>query len=149
VVNPASSTFFGLDDLPNIEDFEEELHNSLVYDYETKQSLLIAFRQQCELAALLTNLSSLVFDTPQTRKPFLSFIEFQSLMSNVKTIKRSLSNWEESVQSFIPRGMTPESEDATATLIHLTIMYYQLVSSVPPYCVRPNFQFSHIQRRPG
>lgn len=144
-----SSTFFGRNDLPNIEDFEEELHNSLVYDYETKQSLLIAFRQQCELAALLTNLSSLVFDTSQTRKPFLSFIEFQSLMSNVKTIKRSLSNWEESVQSFIPRGMTPESEDATATLIHLTIMYYQFVSSVPPYCVRPNFQFSHIQRRPG
>ncbi|KAJ6095170.1 hypothetical protein N7467_002683 [Penicillium canescens] len=119
-----SSTFFGRNDLPSIKDFEEELHNSLVYDYETKQSLLVAFRRQCELAALLTNLSSLVFDTSQTRKPFLSFIEFQSLMSNIKTIKRSLSNWEESVQSVIPRGRTPESDDATATLIHLTIMYY-------------------------
>lgn len=144
-----SSTFFGCNDLPNMEDFEEELHNSLVYDYETKQRLLIAFRRQCELAALLTNLSCLVFDTLQTRKSSLSFIEFQSLISNIKTIKRSLSDWEESFQSFIPPGMTPESNDATATLVHLTIMYYQFVSPVPPYCVRPNFQFSHIQRRPG
>ncbi|KAJ5989739.1 hypothetical protein N7522_009946 [Penicillium canescens] len=144
-----SSTFFGRNNLPSIKDFEEELHNSLVYDFETKQSLLVAFRRQCELAALLTNLSSLIFDTSQTRKPFLSFIEFQRLMSNIKTIKRSLSNWEESVQSVPPRGRTQESDDATATLIHLTIMYYQFVRSVPPYCGRPNFQFSHIQRRPA
>ncbi|OQD82458.1 hypothetical protein PENANT_c021G09700 [Penicillium antarcticum] len=119
-----SSAFFGSKDLPKTEDFEEEMQNSRVYDYGTKQSLFMAFRQQCELAALLTDLSSLVFDTSQTRKPSLSFIDFQNLMSTIRTIKQSLSTWEESVHSAIPQSLTPESDDATATLIYLTVMYY-------------------------
>jgi hypothetical protein len=128
-----SSTFFGRKDLPNKKDFEGELHNSRIYGYDIKQSLLIAFRRQCELAALLTDLSSLVFDSSQNRKPFLSFIEFQRLMSSIMAIKKSLVNWEKSVESLIPPDTTPECDDATATLIHLTIMYYQFVSPIAPY----------------
>ncbi|KAJ5769741.1 Transcription factor [Penicillium nucicola] len=110
--------------LPDQKDFEDEMQNSLVYNYETKQSLLIAFRRQCNLAALLTNLFCLIFDTSQTRKSLLSSIEFQRLMLDIKAIKESLSTWKKSMPFAIPGGLTPEGDDPTATLINLTVMYY-------------------------
>lgn len=43
------------------EDFEDEMHHSIYYDYETKKRFLAAFQEQCRLAVILTDLVSLVF----------------------------------------------------------------------------------------
>lgn len=51
--------FHGWSDWLSIEDFSEELHQSRVYDYDTKKRLLEELQKQCELAVVLTDLDIL------------------------------------------------------------------------------------------
>ncbi|KAJ5696011.1 hypothetical protein N7536_006423 [Penicillium majusculum] len=51
--------FHGWSDWLSIEDFSEELHQSRVYDYDTKKRLLDELQKQCELAVVLTDLDIL------------------------------------------------------------------------------------------
>lgn len=49
----------GWSDWLSIEDFSEELHQSRVYNYDTKKRLLVELQNQCELAVVLTDLDIL------------------------------------------------------------------------------------------
>ncbi|KAL2701499.1 hypothetical protein AAEP93_008318 [Penicillium crustosum] len=51
--------FHGWSDWLSIEDFSEELHQSRVYNYDTKKRLLVELQNQCELAVVLTDLDIL------------------------------------------------------------------------------------------
>lgn len=51
--------FHGWSDWLSIDDFSEELHQSRVYDYDTKKGLLDELQKQCELAVVLTDLDIL------------------------------------------------------------------------------------------
>ncbi|KAJ5143400.1 uncharacterized protein N7515_002187 [Penicillium bovifimosum] len=121
-----SINFQGWSDWLSADDFTEEMHQSRVYDYDTKRRLFAALQKQCELAVLLTDLVSLAFIPKRTPRRFLSMAEFQGLLSRIKTIKKSLDEWKKPAQPLMsPHKLsTSEGSDAVATLTYLTYMYY-------------------------
>ncbi|KAJ5170980.1 Transcription factor [Penicillium coprophilum] len=121
-----SISLHGWSDWLSTEDFEEELHQSRVYDYDTKMRLLEALQKQCELAVLLTDLVNLAFTQRKTPRRLLSMIEFQNLLLRTKRIKISLNEWELSSQPLIPSRETPllDGNEAVESLTYMTFMYY-------------------------
>ncbi|OQE42261.1 hypothetical protein PENCOP_c004G07000 [Penicillium coprophilum] len=121
-----SISLHGWSDWLSTEDFEEELHQSRVYDYDTKKSLLKGLQKQCELAVLLTGLLNLAFTQQKTPRRLLSMIEFQGLLLRTKSIKKSLKEWELSIQPLSPPRKTSPSDgnDAVERLTYMTYMYY-------------------------
>ncbi|KAJ5542747.1 hypothetical protein N7535_005171 [Penicillium sp. DV-2018c] len=121
-----SISFHGWSEWLSADDFAEELHQSRVYDYDTKKRLFMALQKQCELAVLLTDLVSLAFIPRRSHRRLLSMAEFQSLLSRIKTIKKSLDEWKQPAQPLVSPDKLPTSEgsDAVATLTYLTYMYY-------------------------
>ncbi|KAJ5822322.1 uncharacterized protein N7525_011606 [Penicillium rubens] len=121
-----TSSFYRWSDWLSIEDFGEELYQSRVYDYNTKRRLFGALQGQCELAVLLTDLVSLVFTHRKIPRRLLSMIEFQGLLSRIKTIKKSLDEWKLPMQPLISPNTTSTSEgtNAVAVLTYMTYMYY-------------------------
>lgn len=115
--------FQGCSNWLSVEDFEEEMHHSEVYSYETKKEILMALEQQCQLAVLVTDLAALIFTNPQTSKRRLSMLDFKGLISNIKSIKESLENWQ--APKLIPDNSLSEGYDAIVTLNFLTHMYFQ------------------------
>ncbi|KAJ5365524.1 Transcription factor [Penicillium concentricum] len=127
-----SVSLHGWSDWLSTEDFSEELHQSQVYDYDTKKRLLEALQKQCELAVLLTDLVTLAFTHQKTPRRLLSMIEFQGLLLSIKNIKKSLDEWELPIQPLSSPSETSTSEgnDAVEKLTHMTYMYYQFWLSV-------------------
>lgn len=121
-----SINFHGWSDWLNIEDFHDELHQSPVYDYDTKMRLLAALQKQCELAVLVTDLVSLAFTPRRTPKRYLSMAEFQALMARIDTIKRSLDDWIKPSQPLRSSGNVSYSgeADAVTTMSYMTYMFY-------------------------
>ncbi|CAG8314748.1 unnamed protein product [Penicillium nalgiovense] len=121
-----TSSFYRWSDWLSIEDFSEELYQSRVYDYNTKRVLFGALQNQCELAVLLTDLVSLVFTHRKIPRRLLSMIEYQGLLSRIKTIKKSLTEWKLPIQPLISPNTTSTSEgnNAVAMLTYMTYMYY-------------------------
>ncbi|KAJ5447506.1 Transcription factor [Penicillium cf. griseofulvum] len=121
-----SISLHGCSDWLSTEDFSEELHQSQVYDYNTKKRLFEALQNQCELAVLLTDLASLAFTHQKTPRRLLSMIEFQGILLSIKNIKRSLDEWKLPVQPASSPGKTSTSEgnDAVSKLTYMTYMYY-------------------------
>ncbi|KAJ5502785.1 Transcription factor [Penicillium fimorum] len=121
-----SISLHGWSDWLSTEDFSEELHQSQVYDYDTKKCLLEALQKQCELAVLLIDLVTLAFTHQKTPRRLLSMIEFQGLLLSIKNIKKSLDEWEPPIQ---PLGApsnrsTSEGNNAVEMLTYMTYMYY-------------------------
>ncbi|CAG8291582.1 unnamed protein product [Penicillium nalgiovense] len=121
-----TSSFYRWSDWLSIEDFSEELYQSRVYDYNTKRVLFGALQNQCELAVLLTDLVSLVFTHRKIPRRLLSMIEYQGVLSRIKTIKKSLTEWKLPIQPLISPNTTSTSEgnNAVAMLTYMTYMYY-------------------------
>jgi hypothetical protein len=135
-----SISLHGWSDWLSIEDFSEELHQSQVYDYDTKKDLLEALQKQCELAVLLTDLASLAFTHQKTPRRLLSMIEFQGILLSIKNIKRSLDEWKLPIQpvSSPSKASTSEGNDAVSKLTYMTYMYYQFVSTLQPTVFKTN-----------
>ncbi|OQE25661.1 hypothetical protein PENFLA_c008G01993 [Penicillium flavigenum] len=126
-----SIRLYGWSDWLSIEDFSEELYHSQVYNYNTKKRLLDALQKQCELAVLLTDLVSLAFTHPKTPRRLLSMIEFQGLMSTIKSIKRSLDEWKLPVPLNSPNETsTSDGHDPVTSLTYITYMYYHMARVV-------------------
>ncbi|KAJ5824739.1 Transcription factor [Penicillium robsamsonii] len=121
-----STSLHGWSDWLSTEDFSEELHQSQVYDYDTKKCLLEALQKQCELAVLLTDLVTLAFTHQKTPRRLLSMIEFQGLLLSIKKIKKSLNEWELPKQPLGAPSNRSRSEgnDAVERLTNMTYMYY-------------------------
>ncbi|CAG8191391.1 unnamed protein product [Penicillium olsonii] len=105
------------------EDFVDEMHHSEVYSFENKVQLIVALEQQCELAVLVTDLTSLVFTHPRASRHPTSMADFGKITSQIKYIKESLRNWQSPPLAM--DTLTSECHDAFSTLNHLTHMYYQ------------------------
>lgn len=111
----------GWSDWLSADDFQGEMHNSVVYSYDTKQGLLVALLQQCRLAVLLTDLASLIFTHPNTIKHHLTMAEFQCLISKIQRINEALSTWQ---NPSLEDSSLPEGHEAIATLNYLTHMFF-------------------------
>ena len=101
----------------------DEMHHSEVYSFENKVQLIVALEQQCELAVLVTDLTSLVFTHPRASRHPTSMADFEKITSQIKYIKESLRNWQSPPLAM--DTLTSECHDAFSTLNHLTHMYYQ------------------------
>lgn len=110
-------------DLPNEESFEAEINGSEVYNSTTKRTLFTVFREQCQLAALLTEMVSLVFGTHGLSAPILTYEGFQERLAVINKIKTSLTMWERS--SLISSPIDDNIHSAVVKFTHLTMMYYQ------------------------
>lgn len=110
-------------DLPNEESFQDEIYESQVYDSRTKRILLTVFREQCQLAVILTKMLSIVFGTHRLSFPILSHESFHDRLAVISTIKTSLASWEKDTYA---SSMTNHNvNNAVTKFTNLTMMYYQ------------------------
>ncbi|KAF9885681.1 hypothetical protein FE257_012663 [Aspergillus nanangensis] len=110
-------------DLPNEESFQAEIHGSQVYDSTTKRMLFTVFREQCQLAALLTEMVLVVFGNQGLSVPILTHEGFQDRLAVINKIRISLLLWEKS--SSISHCASKNVHNAVIKFTHLTMMYYQ------------------------
>lgn len=108
------------------DDFEDEMKHSPFYNYEDKQHLLAALREQCNLAVLLTDLVSLIFSprVPLTMSSTTTE-EFSAMTSAIGNINKSLIQWEAQAQHPPNPSASLKAHDPCAALKNLTFMYYQ------------------------
>ncbi|KAJ5654693.1 Transcription factor [Penicillium lividum] len=104
------------------EDFEDEMHHSKVYDYQTKARFLSVLQEQCKLAIILTDLASLIFNPRLTPTASYSNDEFETHMDTLKNIKESLVQWHSQAQ--YPPGKKERYPHASTALQNLTFMIY-------------------------
>ncbi|KAJ5787874.1 hypothetical protein N7457_002864 [Penicillium paradoxum] len=121
-----SINFHGWSDHLSAEDFYKELRQSPVYDYNTKTRLLATLQNQCQLAVVVTDLVSLIFNLRRTARRYLSMIEYQALLARMKNITKSLDEWKQSSHPLVPPTDTSRSEgaDVIARLMYMTYMFY-------------------------
>lgn len=110
-------------DIPSEKDFEAEIHGSNVYDSKTKRKLFQIFREQCQLAALLTEMVALIFDTHGLSIPNLACESFYDMLLVVNKIKTSLALWESG--SCIPSFTNANVHNIIVEFTQLTLMHYQ------------------------
>jgi hypothetical protein len=121
----ASIDIYGCRDCLSEADFGKELYSSRVHGYDTKIQLLIALKEQCGLAVLLTDLVSLVFTPAVMARTDSSVAELCRKLKRVEDIKQSLSLWESQVQPPPNPDVHSTFEDAAGALRNLTFMYYR------------------------
>lgn len=106
------------------QDFEDEMHHSEVYDYQTKSQFFLALQEQCTLAILLTDLVSLVFGPRLTPTASYSKEEFESQMATLNKVKDSLVQWHSKAHHPPdPRGN--RCPHPSVAVKNMTLMYYQ------------------------
>lgn len=106
------------------DDFADEMHAPKVHSYRSRKNLLGALQEQCQLAVLLTDLTSIIFSPRTTPASAYGADKFDSTMDSLRSIKRSLVQWRAQAQS-PPGCRSSSSSDASSTLRNLTFMYYQ------------------------
>ncbi|KAJ5636862.1 Transcription factor [Penicillium longicatenatum] len=105
------------------QDFEDEMHSSEVYDYQTKAIFLSALQEQCTLAILLTDLVSLIFNPRLTPTASYSEDEFESQMNTLNKVTHSLIQWH-SKAHYPPNPRDNRCPHPSAALKNMTFMYY-------------------------
>lgn len=79
-------------DLPDEESFKTEVHGSQLYSPDTKRTLLAIFREQCDLAVLLTEMVGIIFGTHGFSLPSSPSRDcFQARLVMLQKIRTSLS----------------------------------------------------------
>lgn len=109
-------------DLPQEESFETEINTSEVYDPETKRRIFMIFQEQCQLAVLLTEMVSIVFDHGLSIH-VLSREHFLATLDTLNKTRFSLLLWEQC--SLIPLLEKQNTRMEVVKVIQLTMMYYQ------------------------
>jgi len=86
---------FAFDKFPMIiEDFQDEIDHSRVYDSETKRKHADLFVMQCQLAIALTDTISTIYPLQQTPATCLANLECHSKsLSSIAKCKAQLSSW--------------------------------------------------------
>lgn len=105
----------------NEEDFADEIHRSQVYNPKTKLLLITVLQEQCRLAILLTDMTTLIFTSNGLARPSLSLSEFQNVLTRIRRIRSSLEQWKSSF-SLLEVNDLPS---AVTQLTNMTLMYYQ------------------------
>ncbi|KAH8425138.1 fungal specific transcription factor domain-containing protein [Aspergillus melleus] len=105
------------------EDFAEEIRKSQVYSPSTKRLLFKALQEQCRLAALLTEMVSVVFASHGLSAPLLSLDEFKESLEKIRRMKESLQQWE--ICSRMSSWMKGDLPDPVTLFVKFTLMYFQ------------------------
>lgn len=121
-----SINIYGFRDWLSEDDFKEEMQCSRVHNYNTKKQVFTALQEQCGLAALLTDLVSLVFNPAGGARRAMTATDFYSQMQSIENIKNSLIEWEFQTRSS-PEPAKQICDNPAETLRSLTFMYYQYV----------------------
>jgi hypothetical protein len=121
-------------ELPDEEDFADEIVDSPVYSPEIKRMLLKVLQEQCRLAVLLSEMITFVFASHGIAAPSLSLEQFNEELAKIARTKNAMGRWEQcsSLNQWIEiegkgngKGKVPE---AVMLFVNFTYMYYQCVS---------------------
>ena len=112
-----------IEDHPTEKYFEAEIHGSRVYDSKTKRMLFKVFQEQCQLAALLTEMVSLTLGTHGISLSNLTRESVQDTYLLVNRVETSLTLWEKA--SYSSSSLLKDVHVAVTKGIKLTMVHYQ------------------------
>lgn len=111
-------------DLPDEESFKAEIHGSQVYSPDTKRMLFTIFREQCQIALLLTEMVSIVFGTHGLSWPsFISRDCLQSRLAILQKTRTSMRLWRDNLPLSLFENLDPQN--AVVDFVYLTMIYYE------------------------
>ncbi|KAL2823294.1 hypothetical protein BDW59DRAFT_163456 [Aspergillus cavernicola] len=110
-------------ELPDEDDFADEISNSPVYGPEIKCMMLKVLQEQCRLAVLLSEMITFVFASHGIAAPSLSLEQFQEELAKIERTKSAMQRWE--ACSPLHQWMEGKAPEAVALLTNFTYMYYQ------------------------
>ena len=108
-------------------DFENEIEGSLVYDTQTKRTLIRIFITLCELAVSLTDMIMIIY--PSSEPMDISLLKGPSLertLDRLTSCKLGLQSWfdKATIQFPTPAGIG-SSNESLVLYTNLMYMYYQ------------------------
>ncbi|OJD11753.1 hypothetical protein AJ78_07536, partial [Emergomyces pasteurianus Ep9510] len=108
------------------EDLQDEIHNSEVYNPETKSILANVLRVQCQLAIVLTGVIMIVYAPNGFSQPkVMTEKEFMKSLREIEDIRACLAQWANEAKSAFGSIFASDSVHESATLYsNLTFMYY-------------------------
>ncbi|KAL4964936.1 Zn(II)2Cys6 transcription factor [Aspergillus stella-maris] len=110
-------------ELPDEDDFDDEIHNSPVYSPEIKRMMLKVLQEQCRLAVLLSEMITFVFASHGIAAPSLTLEQFQEELAKISRTKTAMQRWEACSPLYQwTEGKAPE---AVTLFTNFTYMYYQ------------------------
>jgi hypothetical protein len=105
------------------DDLVNEINESRVYDKPTKKILVSIFREQCQLAVLLTAMVTLAAAPNNLACSSLSDEELFDIFATISSTKEALGDW--MAFSRLPARLAETSHGAVKRIIQITLMYYQ------------------------
>ncbi|RDW61736.1 fungal specific transcription factor domain-containing protein [Aspergillus mulundensis] len=116
-------------ELPDEEDFADEIANSPVYSPDIKRMMLKVLQEQCRLAVLLSEMITFVFASHGIAAPSLSLEQFQEELVKIARTKSAMERWENcsSLKQWMDAGKEKGEKvpEAVLLFVNFTYMYYQ------------------------
>ncbi|OJJ57181.1 hypothetical protein ASPSYDRAFT_181585 [Aspergillus sydowii CBS 593.65] len=110
-------------ELPDEDDFADEIHTSPVYSPEVKRMMLKVLQEQCRLAVLLSEMITFVFASHGIAAPSLTLEQFQEELAKIARTKAAMQRWE--AHSPLYQWTEGKAPEAVTLLTNFTYMYYQ------------------------
>ncbi|KAL5339939.1 hypothetical protein BJX70DRAFT_387586 [Aspergillus crustosus] len=110
-------------ELPDEDDFSDEIHNSPVYSPEIKRMMLKVLQEQCRLAVLLSEMITFVFASHGIAAPSLTLEQFQEELVRIARTKTAMQRWE--ACSTLDQWTEGKAPEAVTLFTNFTFMYYQ------------------------
>ncbi|KAL4865000.1 hypothetical protein BDV12DRAFT_211283 [Aspergillus spectabilis] len=110
-------------ELPDEDDFADEIHNSPVYSPEIKRMMLKVLQEQCRLAVLLSEMITFVFASHGIAAPSLTLEQFQEELVKIARTKTAMQRWE--ACSPLDQWTEGKAPEAVTLFTNFTFMYYQ------------------------
>ncbi|KAL4877063.1 hypothetical protein BJY04DRAFT_222385 [Aspergillus karnatakaensis] len=110
-------------ELPDEDDFADEIHNSPVYSPEIKRMMLKVLQEQCRLAVLLSEMITFVFASHGIAAPSLTHEQFQEELTKIARTKTAMQRWE--ACSPLDQWTEGKAPEAVTLFTNFTFMYYQ------------------------
>ncbi|KAJ0422953.1 hypothetical protein BJY00DRAFT_310554 [Aspergillus carlsbadensis] len=110
-------------ELPDEDDFADEINHSPVYSPEIKRMMLKVLQEQCRLAVLLSEMITFVFASHGIAAPSLTLEQFQEELDKIARTKAAMQRWE--ACSPLHQWTEGKAPEAVTLLTNFTYMYYQ------------------------
>ncbi|KAL2861204.1 Zn(II)2Cys6 transcription factor [Aspergillus lucknowensis] len=110
-------------ELPDEEDFADEISTSPVYSPEIKRMMLKVLQEQCRLAVLLSEMITFVFASHGISAPSLTLEQFHEDLARIARTKSAMQRWE--ACSPLHQWTEGKAPEAVTLFTNFTYMYYQ------------------------
>ncbi|KAL3469751.1 hypothetical protein BJX99DRAFT_267911 [Aspergillus californicus] len=110
-------------ELPDEEDFADEIAHSRVYSPEIKRMMLKVLQEQCRLAVLLSEMITFVFASHGIAAPSLTLDQYDEELEKIARTKSAMQRWE--TCSPLHQWTEGNAPEAVTLLTNFTYMYYQ------------------------